>query len=72
LVALVGIALHPNLLVSSLNDQWSLTLYNAASSQTTLKIMAIIAGLGMPFVLTYTAVIYWTFRGKVQIGEHSY
>jgi cytochrome bd ubiquinol oxidase subunit II len=72
LVALVGIALFPNLLVSSVDERFSLTLYNAASSQTTLKIMAIIAALGMPFVLAYTAVIYWTFRGKVRIDEHSY
>ncbi|HEY0592420.1 MAG TPA: cytochrome d ubiquinol oxidase subunit II [Thermoanaerobaculia bacterium] len=49
-----------------------MTIYNAASSPKTLGIMAIIAALGMPFVLAYTAVIYWTFRGKVRIGEHSY
>jgi cytochrome d ubiquinol oxidase subunit II len=34
--------------------------------------MLLIAIIGMPCVLTYTVVIYWTFRGKVQIGEHSY
>jgi cytochrome d ubiquinol oxidase subunit II len=34
--------------------------------------MLIIAAVGMPFVLTYSAVIYWTFRGKVKLGEHSY
>jgi cytochrome bd-type quinol oxidase subunit 2 len=28
--------------------------------------------LGMPFVLTYTGIIYWAFRGKVTLGEHSY
>jgi cytochrome d ubiquinol oxidase subunit II len=26
----------------------------------------------MPIVLAYTAVVYWTFRGKVKLGEHSY
>lgn len=72
LVALVGVALFPNLVTSSLDPAWSLTIHNAASSPKTLKIMAIIAALGMPFVLTYTAIIYWTFRGKVEIGEHSY
>ena len=34
--------------------------------------MAIIAALGMPFVLTYTTIIYWVFRGKVQLGTFSY
>jgi len=57
---------------STLNPDWSLTIYNAASSEKTLGIMAIIALLGMPFVLSYTAVIYWLFRGKVQIGKFSY
>jgi cytochrome d ubiquinol oxidase subunit II len=72
LVALVGVALFPNLVTSSLDPAWSLTIHNAASSQKTLGIMAIIAAMGMPFVLAYTAIIYWTFRGKVQLGEHSY
>lgn len=72
LVGLVGVALFPNLVVTSLADGHSLTIYNAASSQKTLGIMAVIAALGMPFVLAYTAVIYWTFRGKVELGDHSY
>jgi cytochrome d ubiquinol oxidase subunit II len=72
LVALVGIALFPNLVTSSLDPAYSLTVYNAASSPKTLRIMAFIAALGMPFVLAYTAIIYWTFRGKVELGEHSY
>jgi cytochrome d ubiquinol oxidase subunit II len=72
LVALVGIALFPNVLRSSLGEAFNLTIYNAASSHKTLAIMAIIAALGMPFVLAYTSVIYWTYRGKVRLGEHSY
>lgn len=72
LVGLVGVALFPNLLVSSLSESWNLTIYNAASSPKTLGIMAVIAAMGMPFVLAYTAVIYWTYRGKVRIGAHSY
>jgi cytochrome d ubiquinol oxidase subunit II len=28
--------------------------------------------IGFPFVLAYTSVIYWTFRGKVKLGDHSY
>jgi len=69
---LFGVALFPNLLVSSLNPEWSLTIYNSASSPKTLAIMRNIAILGMPFVLAYTTVIYWTFRGKVEIGKMSY
>jgi cytochrome bd ubiquinol oxidase subunit II len=39
---------------------------------TTLGLMRWIAFLGMPFVLTYTVVIYWVFRGKVKMGKFSY
>jgi cytochrome d ubiquinol oxidase subunit II len=72
LVFLFGMALFPNLIRSSLDPDWSLTVYNAASSQKTLGIMRNIAIIGMPFVLAYTAVIYWTFRGKVELGKFSY
>jgi cytochrome bd-type quinol oxidase subunit 2 len=26
----------------------------------------------MPFVAAYTAVVYWVFRGKVELGKFSY
>jgi len=72
LVGLVGIALFPNLVTSNPVAANSLTIYNAASSPKTLGIMGIIAAIGMPFVLAYTIAIYWTFRGKVRIGDHGY
>ncbi|MFQ5807002.1 MAG: cytochrome d ubiquinol oxidase subunit II [Phycisphaerae bacterium] len=71
-VFLFMIALYPNLIASSLDPDWSLTIYKAASSQKTLRIMAIIAFLGMPFVLAYTTIVYWVFRGKVELGKFSY
>ena len=71
-VFLFGVALYPNLLVSTIDPAYNLNIVNSASSPLTLKIMAIIAVLGMPFVLTYTGIIYWTFRGKVEIGKFSY
>jgi cytochrome d ubiquinol oxidase subunit II len=71
-VFLLGAALFPNLVTSSPNAEHSLTVFNASSSATTLRIMLVIALLGLPAVLTYTAVVYWTFRGKVQLDEHSY
>ncbi|HWQ92731.1 MAG TPA: cytochrome d ubiquinol oxidase subunit II [Clostridia bacterium] len=67
-----GVALFPELVHSSLNPAWSLDVYNAASSQKTLAIMRNIAFMGMPFVLAYTAAIFWVFRGKVKIGHFSY
>jgi cytochrome d ubiquinol oxidase subunit II len=72
LLFLFGIALFPNMVASTLGSQYNLDIYNAASSQNTLWIMTIIAVVGMPMVLSYTAIVYWTFRGKVKLGEFSY
>ena len=71
LVFLLGASLFPNL-VPSLVEGQSMTIHDAASSESTLKLMAGIAGLGMPIVATYTTIVYWTFRGKVKLGEFSY
>ncbi len=67
-----GAALFPDLVYSSLNPEWSLDVYNAASSQKTLAVMRNIAFMGIPFVLAYSAAIFWVFRGKVKLGHFSY
>ena len=67
-----AIGMYPNLLISSLNSQYNLTIFNAASQPNTLTVMLIIAVIGMPFVLLYTAGVYYFFRGKVQLGSESY
>jgi len=72
LVFLFGMALWPNLVTASNNPANSLTIYNASSSPKTLRIMFVIVLIGMPFVLSYTIAVYWTFRGRVELGEHSY
>ena len=72
LLALFGAALYPNLVTAANDPARSLTVFNAASSPRTLTIMLVIAAVGMPFVATYTSVIYWTFRGKVKLDSHSY
>lgn len=72
-VFLVGFALFPNLVTASNAGEEnvvSLTIYNAASSPATLKIMFIIALIGMPLVITYTAIVYWTFRGKAKVDGY--
>ncbi|MEJ5287280.1 MAG: cytochrome d ubiquinol oxidase subunit II [Bacteroidota bacterium] len=72
LLALFAIGIFPNLVPSNPNPEYSLTIYNAASSQKTLTIMLIIAIIGVPFVLAYTTAIYWTFRGKVKMEDLNY
>lgn len=72
MMAIFGISQFPNMVLSMPNPENSLTIYNAASSQKTLGIMLIIAIMGIPLVLAYTASIYWIFRGKTKIEKHSY
>lgn len=72
LLGLFAIGLYPNILISTLDPNFSLTVFNAASSQKTLSIMLTMALIGIPFVLAYTISIYWIFRGKVKITPMSY
>ncbi len=72
LLSLFAFGLFPNFVIASNNPEFSLNIYNAASSQKTLNIMLIIALIGVPFVLAYTISIYWIFRGKVKLNNMSY
>jgi len=72
LLALFGLGIFPKLVISNPNPENSLTIYNAASSLRTLAIMGIIALIGVPLVLAYTAGIHWIFRGKVKLTKSSY
>lgn len=58
-------AMFPRVMVSSLNNDWSLTIYNASSSPYTLKIMTIVALTMVPIVLLYQGWTYWVFRKRV-------
>lgn len=72
IVMLFALGIFPNLMVSNLDPAFNLDIYNAASSGYTLKTMAILAAFGLPFVASYTIIIYWTYRGKVKLDESSY
>jgi len=58
--------LFPRVMVSSLNPEWSLTIYNAASSMYTLRVMTIVALIFVPIVLVYQGWSYWIFRKRVE------
>lgn len=57
--------LYPRVMVSSLSDEWSLTIYNASSSPYTLTVMSWIALIFVPIVLGYTLWTYWVFRKRI-------
>ena len=67
-----AIGMHPNLLISTIDQAYNLTIFNAASEEPTLIVALIIALIGMPFVLLYTAGVYYIFRGKVRVDPTSY
>jgi cytochrome d ubiquinol oxidase subunit II len=72
MIALTGIGLYPNLVPSPGDPGLSLTIANSSSTERTLTTMLVIACIGMPLVIAYTAFIYKVFKGKVEIGEDSY
>jgi cytochrome d ubiquinol oxidase subunit II len=72
LIAVMGQGLFPNLVPALGDPSRSLTIRNASSSPLTLQAMLVIALVGMPFVIAYTAFIYSRFRGPVVLDETSY
>lgn len=71
-VATVFTGLFPRVMVSSLDPAWSLTIYNASSSQTTLTVMTIVALVLVPIVLAYQVWTYWIFRKPVDAKDLEY
>jgi cytochrome d ubiquinol oxidase subunit II len=61
----VALGLYPRLMVSSLNPEWNLTIYNASSSEYTLRVMGIIVLIFLPIVLLYQGWSYWVFRKRI-------
>jgi cytochrome d ubiquinol oxidase subunit II len=73
LLSLYAIGSYPNV-VRAINDpaNLSMTIYNSSSSLLTLKILLLIAVIGVPLVIAYTFAIYWIFHGKVKLDASSY
>jgi cytochrome d ubiquinol oxidase subunit II len=61
----------PNLVKASNDPALSLTIYNASSSELILKVMLIIALIGMPIVIGYMIYLYKVFKGKIPVAESS-
>lgn len=71
---LVGVAaatLFPNLIPAT-DPALSITVANAASSETSLAAMTVIACIGVPLVLLYHVAIYRIFRGRVDDADLTY
>jgi cytochrome d ubiquinol oxidase subunit II len=57
--------LYPNVMVSSTDEAFNLTVDTASSSGYTLKVMTIVALFFVPIVLVYQGWTYWTFRKRL-------
>lgn len=68
-IATVFLALYPNVMISSLNPAWNLTVYNAASNPYSLTVMTIVALSLLPFVLAYQAWTFWVFRKRLTLKD---
>lgn len=64
------IALFPNVMISTTNAAYNLTVYNAASGDYSLKVMTIVAFTMVPIVLAYTIWNYYVFRKRITDKEH--
>lgn len=57
--------MFPRVMISSTSPAYSLTIYNASSSQYTLTVMSVIALIFVPIVLAYQGWTYYMFRKRV-------
>ncbi|HEV3324493.1 MAG TPA: cytochrome d ubiquinol oxidase subunit II [Puia sp.] len=72
LLIMVALEVFPYLLYSPQQPANSITIYNAASSARTMRILLLMALIGTPLVGIYTSFVFWTFKGKVRLDEMSY
>ncbi|MEV6005727.1 cytochrome d ubiquinol oxidase subunit II [Streptomyces sp. NPDC051976] len=64
-VAMFFLTLFPNVMPSSLDSAWNLTVTNASATPYTLRIMTWCAGVATPLVLLYQGWTYWVFRKRI-------
>jgi cytochrome d ubiquinol oxidase subunit II len=68
MAAIVGsifIDLYPNVMISSTNAAYNLTVSNSASGSYALKVMTIGAAIFFPLVLLYQGWSFHVFRARV-------
>jgi cytochrome d ubiquinol oxidase subunit II len=60
--------LYPDVLPSTINPAYSLTVGNAAATPKTLGLMTWVAVIFLPLVLLYQGWTYWVFRHRIRVG----
>jgi cytochrome d ubiquinol oxidase subunit II len=62
---------YPNVMTSTIDPDFSLTIYNASSSQYTLEVMSVVALIFVPIVLAYQAWTYYMFRKRISTDKET-
>ncbi|WP_062204652.1 cytochrome d ubiquinol oxidase subunit II [Demequina salsinemoris] len=73
-VVLIFGSMYPDVMPSSIDPEFSLTVRNASSSDYTLTVMTWVAVIMTPIVLAYQSWSYWVFRRRIStehIPEHN-
>jgi len=65
-VGSIFINLYPNVMVSSTNAAYNLTVHNAASGGYALKVMTIVTVIFFPIVLLYQGWSFHVFRARIK------
>lgn len=68
-VVSIFVGLYPNVLVSSTNAAYNLTVSNSSSAKYALTVMTVVAVLFLPVVLLYQGWSYHVFRARVGGGK---
>jgi cytochrome bd ubiquinol oxidase subunit II len=70
-LAVVALFLHlyPNVMPSSTDPAFNLTVTNASSTDYTLQIMTVVAVIFTPLVLLYQGWSYWIFRKRISAAR---
>jgi len=61
--------LYPNVMPSSIDSAYNLTIDNASSTPYTLTIMTWVAVIMTPIVLLYQGWTYWVFRRRLSVAD---
>jgi len=68
-IVAIFVGLYPNVMVSTTNAAYNLTVHNTASGNYTLKVMTVVAVVLLPVVLAYQTWTYYVFRKRVSKQE---
>ncbi|HXH50414.1 MAG TPA: cytochrome d ubiquinol oxidase subunit II [Terriglobia bacterium] len=72
LMLTAALTVFPNLLPSTVDPQYSLNIYNSASSPHALRVSLIANAFGMIAVIVYSTYVHRVFHGKVRLDEGHY